>query len=149
MPESAAPSIVTIDGERIALGPERRDLVPLVQRWHNDFTALRSLGDPPVPQTLEQASAEYDHHATIPDMVRFLIYERATWRPIGLTLLHGIDYRQGTATYVILIGEADCRGRGYGTEATRLMLDYAFTALGLHSVMLTTYSISQGYVAVP
>ncbi len=96
VPESAAPPIVTIDGERIALGPERRDLLPLVQRWHNDFTALRSLGDPPVPQTLEQASAEYDHHATIPEMVRFLIYERATWRPIGLTLLHDIEYRQGT-----------------------------------------------------
>ncbi len=30
-------------------------------------------------------------------------------------------------------------GRGYGTETTRLMLDYAFTALGLHNVMLTVF----------
>ena len=39
-----------------------------------------------------------------------------------------------------MIGEADARGKGYGTEATQLLLDYAFTALGLHSVMLTTDS---------
>ena len=30
----------------------------------------------------------------------------------------------------------------YGTEATRLVLDYAFTALGLHSVMLTCYEFN-------
>jgi RimJ/RimL family protein N-acetyltransferase len=36
-----------------------------------------------------------------------------------------------------MIGEAEARGRGYGTEAAHLMLDYAFTALGLHSVSLT------------
>lgn len=34
------------------------------------------------------------------------------------------------------IGEAECRDKGYGTEATRLILDYGFTALGLHTIML-------------
>jgi RimJ/RimL family protein N-acetyltransferase len=41
------------------------------------------------------------------------------------------------AEYGIVIGEPDCQGRGYGTETTSLMLDYAFTVLGLHNVMLT------------
>lgn len=31
---------------------------------------------------------------------------------------------------------ADARGKGFGTETTSLMLDYAFTVLGLHSVGL-------------
>ncbi len=31
----------------------------------------------------------------------------------------------------------DARGKGYGTETARLLLDDAFTALGLHSVYLT------------
>ncbi len=39
----------------------------------------------------------------------------------------------------ILIGESDARGRGHGAETARLMLDYAFTALGLHSVMLRVH----------
>jgi RimJ/RimL family protein N-acetyltransferase len=42
-----------------------------------------------------------------------------------------------------MIGERDCWGRGYGTEVARLMLDYAFTALGLHNVQLRAYAFNQ------
>lgn len=128
--------IVNIVGERLALGPLRRDLLPTYQRWINDFGALRTLGAvAPGPTTLEQEARWYD--AQPATEVRFTIFERATWRPIGTTALHGLDYRNRTALFGILIGEAEARGQGYGTEATRLTLDYAFTALGLHSVMLT------------
>ena len=41
------------------------------------------------------------------------------------------------------IGEHDCWGKGYGTEATRLILDYAFTVLGLHNVMLRVFSYNE------
>ncbi|MDQ2653063.1 MAG: GNAT family N-acetyltransferase, partial [Chloroflexota bacterium] len=128
--------IVNIVGERVALGPQRRDLLPTYQRWINDFSALRTLGGvAPGPTTLEQEVRWYDVQS--PTEVRFTIYERAAWRPIGTTALHGIDYRNQTAIFGIFIGEAEARGKGHGTEATRLTLDYAFTALGLHSVMLT------------
>jgi RimJ/RimL family protein N-acetyltransferase len=128
--------IVNIVGERVALGPQRRDLLPTYQRWINDFSALRTLGGvAPGPTTLEQEVRWYDAQA--PTEVRFTIYERASWRPIGTTALHGLDYRNRTAIFGIFIGEAEARGKGYGTEATRLTLDYAFTALGLHSVLLT------------
>ncbi len=56
--------------------------------------------------------------------------------------MQGIDYRNRSATFGIVIGEPDARGKGCGTETTRLMLDYAFTALGLHSVMLTVYEFN-------
>lgn len=128
--------IVNIVGDRVALGPHRRDLLPVYQRWINDFSALRTLGVlPPGPTTMEQEAAWYDVQPG--NETRFTIYERTTWRPIGTTALHGIDHRNRTATFGIFIGEAGERGKGYGTEATRLTLDYAFTALGLHSVMLT------------
>ena len=128
--------IVNIVGERVALGPHRRDLLPTYQRWINDFTALRTLGVvTPGPTTLEQEAVWYEAQAS--NEVRFTIYERSSWRPLGTTTVHGIDHRNRTAVFGIFIGEADARGQGYGTEATRLTLDYAFTALGLHSVMLT------------
>jgi RimJ/RimL family protein N-acetyltransferase len=53
-----------------------------------------------------------------------------------MTDLFEVDFRLRTARFGMQIGEADARGRGLGTEVTRLMLDYAFTALGLHNVML-------------
>ncbi len=44
----------------------------------------------------------------------------------------------GTAEFGITIGNPGERGQGYGTEATRLLLDYAFTVLGVHNVWLDT-----------
>ncbi len=130
------PPIVNIVGEKVALSPLRRDLVPLITRWVNDLAARRNIGAP-LPQTLEQRIARYERDATGEGDVDFAVYERATWRPIGTVGLFQIDHRNGSAEFGILIGEPDARGKGYGTEATRLMLDYAFTALGLRSVGLT------------
>ena len=131
--------IINIEGELVALGPPRRELIPTYQRWINDFATVRTLLIPPGPMTLEQETAWYDGIASNSDTTMFTIYERTTWLPVGNTELHAIDHRHGVAEFGLLIGEADARGRGYGTEATRLVLDYAFTALGLHNVMLTVY----------
>jgi RimJ/RimL family protein N-acetyltransferase len=128
--------IVNIVGEKVALGPLSRDLIPLLTRWSNDLAARRNIGTP-LPQTIEQRTARYERDAMGEDGVDFAVYERATERPIGIVSLFHIDYRNGSADFGILIGEPDARGKGYGTEATRLMLDYAFTALGLRNVGLT------------
>ncbi len=137
-PEDDQP-LVNIVGELVALGPLRRDLLPLYQRWINDFGTTRTLGIPSGPMTWEQEETWFNRAATADGDIPFTIYERATWRPVGTTALHGVDFRNRTATFGIMIGEPDRRGRGYGTETARLMLDYAFTALGLHNVMLAVY----------
>ena len=128
--------VVNIVGDRIALGPLRRDLIPLYMRWSNDFYLQRTFGDLPKPITLEEREARQAQQATTSDAYWFNIYEIDGWRPIGRTDLFELDWRNRSARFGIMIGETDARGKGYGTEATRLMLDYAFTALGLHSVML-------------
>ena len=131
---------VNVVGDRVALGPLRRDLLPLYQRWINDFATTRTLAIPSGPMTWEQEEAWFNRAATAEADVTFTIYERATWRPIGNTGLHAVGYRHRTAEIGILIGEADCRGKGYGTETVRLLLDYGFTALGLHNVMLRVFA---------
>ncbi len=145
-PGAENPAILNVVGDLVALGPHRRDLLPTYQRWINDFATLRTLGIPPGPTTLEAETAWYDR--TSHDAAVFTIYERSSGRPIGNTDLREIDYRNRSAGFGLLIGEAECRGKGYGTEATRLMLDVAFTALGLHSVLLSTYAYNlAGYHA--
>jgi RimJ/RimL family protein N-acetyltransferase len=137
MGENAERPILNIEGDLVALGPIRRDLLPLYQRWINDLEALRTLDLPPYPMTVEKEQDWCDQQSRTENDVPFTIYERKTLRPIGNTGLHGVDYCNRTATFGIIIGGPECRGKGYGTETTRLMLDYAFTALGLHNVMLT------------
>jgi len=45
--------------------------------------------------------------------------------PIGLVMLFGIDEREGNASFAYWLSPA-AHGRGYGTEAAALGLDYAF-----------------------
>ncbi len=131
--------IVNILGNLVALGPIRRDLIPLYQRWINQFDMLRTLAVPPLPMTLDAETSWFDAMAESTATVMFTIYEREGWQPVGNVSLADIDFRNGTAVFGIAIGEASARGKGYGTEATMLALDYAFTALGLHNVMLTVF----------
>jgi RimJ/RimL family protein N-acetyltransferase len=138
--DGAGTPILNLVGERVGLGPRRRDLLPLYLKWINDFEVTRTLATPLRPMTWEEEEAWYDRAAQNPAEVGFTIYERETLRPIGNTGLASINHRDGTAEFGILIGEKDCWGKGYGTEATRLMLDYAFTALGLGSLMLRVFS---------
>ncbi len=128
------PPVVNVVGERVALGPLRRDLLPDYHRWVNDFATASRVGMPPEPWTLERETAWYDQAAA--DATVFTIYVRAGWRAIGTCALTQVDHRHGTAGIVVHIGEPRDHGRGYGTEAVRLLLDYAFTALGLHNVLL-------------
>lgn len=134
--------IVNIMGNLVALGPIRRDLIPLYQRWINQFDMVRTLAVPPLPATLDAETSWFDSMAESTSTVMFTIYERDGWQPVGNVSLASIDFRNGTAVFGIAIGEQRARGKGYGTEATMLALDYAFTALGLHNVMLTVYEFN-------
>jgi RimJ/RimL family protein N-acetyltransferase len=108
----------------------------------SQFDMLRTLDFLPQPLTLEAETAWFDATAISTSMTMFTIYERGNWRPIGNLDLRDIDFRNRTAGFGIAIAEADSRGKGYGTEATRLALDYAFTALGMHNVMLTVFAFN-------
>ena len=140
--DSNGEPMLNIEGDLVALGPLSRDLLPLYRRWINDLGTTRTLDLPPYPMTMEKEQAWYDQQSLAENDVPFTIYERETSRPIGNTGLHEIDYRNRTATFGIIIGEPECRGKGYGTETTRLMLDYAFTVLGLHNVMLIVFEFN-------
>ncbi len=137
MPPASNPiPIVNIDGELVSLGPLDRSMLPLFQRWINDFNVQHRVGLAPGPMTREAEERWYES-TTNSNGAAFAIYERATMTLVGSTNLHAMDHRHGTATFGIMIGEPTARGKGYGTEAASLMLDYAFTILDLHSVNLT------------
>lgn len=137
---AATTPIQNIVGEKVALGPLRKDLMPAFTRWLNDFGTQRMLRGIARPLTLEQEENWYDRVMSLSETdIMFTMYERTTERPIGTTGLYDIDYRDRTAEFGITIAEPNARGKGYGTEATQLLLGYAFTALGLHNVMLHVF----------
>ena len=137
--------ILNISGEKVALGPTHKGMIPFFAKWENDFSVSVMGGDPLFPRTREAIEADYDRFSQEGPrhFIGFAIYELATMRLIGVTDLRHIDHVSRTAHYGISIGEKDCWGKGYGTETTILMLDYAFTVLGLHNILLSTFSYNE------
>ena len=134
-PAPLQPEQLVITGEKVALGLLRRELLPLYLKWHNDFEVTRTDGCEQRLTTWEAQEAWYERISKDERRTHFAVYERATMRPIGTTNLRDIDHYMGTAEFGVMIGEKDCWGRGYGTEATLLTLDYGFSALGHRQVL--------------
>lgn len=135
--------VITIPGDQVALGLLRRELIPTYTRWRNDVVVARTMNYAGGPVTPEERTAWFERASRDTASIRFTIYERVSWRAVGITNLHDIDHHHGTAEFGLMIGEADARGRGLGTETTRLVLDYAFGSLGLHNVMLRVYAYNE------
>jgi RimJ/RimL family protein N-acetyltransferase len=133
--------VIMIRGTLVGLGPLDRRHIPLYLRWMNDPEVTRGLGQSG-PFTREMEEAWYERASTSTNGVSFTIYELESLRPIGTAGLGDINRRQASATFGISIGEKSLWNRGYGTEATRLTLDYAFNVLDLKNVMLAVYSFN-------
>ena len=63
---------------------------------------------------------------------------------IGNIRLGPIDKRNNRADLGLLIGDKDCWGKGYATEAIKKVTAYAFGELNLHRVEASAYAINEG-----
>jgi len=129
-----------VDGDRVALGALRADLAADYARWMNQAAVRDGLNQMGIatPQSQEKWVEENLERgaSSEPEVVEFTVYDRADGAPVGTAGLFGILHAHGTAEFAVYLGER--RGRGLGTEATRLVLDYAFHVLELRNVLLET-----------
>lgn len=69
----------------------------------------------------------------------FSIYTLAEKRLIGDVGLDGVDWHRGDTYVGIAIGERDAWGKGFGTDAMRVILRFAFQELNLRRVTLNVF----------
>ncbi|WP_079171002.1 MULTISPECIES: GNAT family N-acetyltransferase [unclassified Streptomyces] len=69
------------------------------------------------------------------------VVEKATGRVVGEVVLNGWDAGNESCNFRICLVPGTF-GRGYGTEATRLILGHGFEALGLHRISLEVYAFN-------
>lgn len=113
------------------------------QRWYADSEIAELLRHDLEPLTMIQSRGYFDTFI-LPSSARgtcFAIHERRTKRLIGTTALTDrVTKPDGvSALFRIVIGEKDVWGRGYGTEATRLVADEAFASMGLSEIRLEVF----------
>jgi diamine N-acetyltransferase len=134
-----------LTGARAALGPLKREHLPMFARWINDPEVRRGLAYRGLAN--EDAEVKWYEEMTEagrgprPTAVGFAVHDAADGELVGVCAIEGIDHHFSRAELGIFLGVR--RGQGIGTDATRLALDWAFNMLGLRSVMLETYEFNE------
>jgi RimJ/RimL family protein N-acetyltransferase len=76
------------------------------------------------------------------DRADWAVIRLADGAHIGEVVLNDLDEDNGCAGFRIALGGPAWLGQGYGTEATRAVLDHAFGTVGLHRVELEVYAFN-------
>jgi RimJ/RimL family protein N-acetyltransferase len=118
----------------------------VMARWARNSEYSRMLDSEPalpvsVKRSKENIAAWLEHER--PDSFGFVIRTLADDRLIGFVGLGDINWMNGDGFVGIGIGEPEDWGKGYGTDAMRLILRYAFTELNLHRVSLSAYGYNR------
>lgn len=127
-----------VSGERLYLSPMNADDTEIYTKWLNDPAVSVNLGNYGMMISL------FSERKALEDMVSggqnfaMVLHEGDTL--IGNISLMDVDHLNRKATAGLFIGEAEHRGKGYGTEALRLLLSYGFRTLNLHNIMLRVFS---------
>ena len=122
-------------GELVTLRAFRTEDLAALNSYANDVeTELFSGGDPPSPRPLESTAELWERRRSDRATVDFII--EADGRVIGECGLFAADTVARTVEFGITLGDKNYWGRGYGTEATRLAVDYAFTMRNVRKVHL-------------
>jgi len=134
-----------IIGERIYLSPMNKDDAEIYTKWLNDVEVAANLGQYAKVITLNNEQ-KYLEDMTSKGDYNFAIVKNDDTL-IGNIGLHNIRHTNRSAITGIFIGEKENRGKGYGSEALRLILDYGFNTLNLHNIMLNVFSDNEQAIA--
>ncbi|WP_238146643.1 GNAT family N-acetyltransferase [Ornithinimicrobium murale] len=139
----------TLTGGLVTLRPVEPADIPVMVGILADPDVIRLTGS-------AHSSTEVEHEAS-PDLSRLLqwystrneqtdrldlmVVDNASGQVVGEVVLNEWDQGSRTCNYRTLFGPAG-RDRGLGSEATRLLIDYAFAHLPLHRIDLEVYAFN-------
>jgi RimJ/RimL family protein N-acetyltransferase len=140
-PRNWFPEVLT--GRLVTLRRHVPENVAAFRRWYADPEIARLARYQQTPMRREEIERFFAARVVSPEALAMAVHDRATGRLIGTCAFSQLDGENGSALYHITIGESDAWGRGYGTEATQLMVDHAFGTLGLHRIALFVFEFNE------
>jgi RimJ/RimL family protein N-acetyltransferase len=129
-------------------GLEKSDL-DAIMKWVNDEEVKQFLGAGPLTYPVSRMQEEnFIEFANRPadDRKTFAI-ETLAGEYLGGIDFHTINWIDRFAEIGIVIGDKRFWGKGYGTDAMRVMLRLAFDKMGLHRVWLRVFAFNERAIA--
>ena len=142
------------DGQDIRFGPIDYDKDPEVEsKWtHNaefmrlyDVEPARPLSPAILKKQYEKLEKRMEEEK---NFYHFMIRAKADDHLIGKAMIHRVEWTNGSCQIRMGIGSAEDRCKGYGTQAFRLLLRFAFAELNLFRVTAYVQEYNQGAMAL-
>lgn len=131
-----------LSGEKVYLSPICVEDAEKYCEWLNDFEVARNL-----LIFRDQLSLEREK-IFLQDMTKnnaqiFGIILQENDQLIGNCSIFKVNHHNRKAEVGIFIGNKNFWGKGYGTEALSLLIDYGFNILNLNNIMLEVFSFNE------
>jgi [ribosomal protein S5]-alanine N-acetyltransferase len=140
--ETLVPGPVFLDGDRIALRTIEESDLEFLQSAVVDPRVRRPIGTA-IPLNADQERAFFETVVSDEETVQLLVTRAEDGTPVGTVGLDPIDERAGVAEVGYWIAPEHWE-KGYGSEATALIVRYAFDQLRLHKVTARVFEFNEG-----
>ncbi len=130
-------------GTKCYLSPPSLEDAERWTEWDNDLQVTIPMGEEAYTPFSAEKTREIIENIVKKQAHYFNIVDLKTNKTIGRCMLFAIDQVDRRAMFGIAIGDKTYWDKGYGQEATQLLLDYGFNLLNLHNIMLGVYSFNQ------
>ncbi len=125
-------------GKKCYLSPLNLEDADQYAQWLSDIDVGISLGCYTMQLNLKKEEKILEKMTERNDYV-FGIIDKENDTLIGNCGLHDVNTIDGRAEFGIFIGDKSYWGKGFGKEATRLILDFGFNILNLHEIYLQVF----------
>lgn len=129
-----------LDGYNIYLSPMNLEDASVYVKWLNDSIISESIGIEGKIITLNSVKKWLTENS---NNYNFIIILKETNKPIGSINLYDTDLIHQCSSLSMFVGDEQNRGKGYGKEAIKLLLEYGFNNLNLNNIMLKVYSFNK------
>ncbi|MEU2926109.1 GNAT family protein [Streptomyces sp. NPDC007251] len=129
----------TLTGRKTVLRPFTEADAGAMWEIIADPEVIRFTFEPSTDLSPERLRSWYGSRSASPDRLDLAVTDPGTGEVLGEVVLYAYDPAARSCTFRTLIGPRG-RGRGVGTEATRLIVGHGFEQLGLHRIQLEVYA---------
>lgn len=134
-----------IVGDRIYLSPRGAsdEDIEKFTEWMNDFQVTDYINKSEQIMTAIGEKEWLENTARKNENKNFNIIDLNSNKLIGTIELEKFNWTSRNAVLGIFIGDKNYRNNGYGTEAIKLLLEFGFKYLNLHSIRLSLLSVNE------
>ncbi len=140
-----------MEGKLVRLRAYEKSDLDAVMKWVNDEEVTDLLGGAmltyPVSSSAEEKFIEAAAAGSSEKQKNFVIETLADRRYIGTISFNVIDWLNRSAGLGIVIGDKSVWGKGYGTDAMRVLMRLGFDKLNLHRLWLHVHDYNQRAIA--